>query len=110
MSEREREVTHKVRALFGPRTSPSSFTEFPSGAISLLLRWPGHFAVIQGKDEDWGLSIDIPEGQAYTGPDQTFTSLDDALHAAHASKLASSSAVDSGNGQWGAITGRVSES
>ncbi|WP_405495548.1 hypothetical protein [Nocardia sp. NBC_00511] len=108
MSERERDVTHKVRALFGPRTALSSFTEFPSGAISLLLRWPGHFAVIQGKDNDWGLSIDIPEGETYTGPDRTFTCLDDALRAAHAMKVGDAPAKASGDPQ-SSITDRVSE-
>ncbi|MFI7000456.1 hypothetical protein [Nocardia sp. NPDC050175] len=81
MNQSRHELDSMVRQEFGSDIV-FTFTEFPSGALDLELRRQGHFAVIQGKDNEWGLSVDIADGFGFTGHDHTFSSFDDALRAA----------------------------
>ncbi|MFD6162510.1 HEAT repeat domain-containing protein [Nocardia sp. NPDC060256] len=78
MNRSRDEMDSMVRQEFGSDIV-FTFTEFPSGAMELELRWQGHFAVIQGRDNEWGLSVDIADGDSFTGHDHIFNSFDDAL-------------------------------
>ncbi|MFC9435669.1 hypothetical protein [Nocardia sp. NPDC057030] len=87
MNRPRHELDNMVLREFGPDIV-FAFTEFPSGALDLELRWQGHFAVIQGKDNEWGLSVDIADGDGFTGHDHIFSSFDDALRSARPLMLA----------------------
>ncbi|MFI6166342.1 hypothetical protein ACIBCN_06095 [Nocardia sp. NPDC051052] len=76
-----------------------TFTEFPSGALDLELRWQGHFAVIQGKGDEWGLSVDVADGDEFTGYDHIFSSFDDALRSAKPLMPAPGAPRDAGNAE-----------
>ncbi|MBL1080311.1 hypothetical protein JK358_38540 [Nocardia sp. 2] len=107
MSGSAHESERIAREVFGPDVVISS-TEFPSGALDIVLRWRGHFAVIQGKDTEWGLSVDIPDGEGFTGHDQMHGSLDEALRAAKTA-LATPKPVQGEGGERGWLESRLPE-
>ncbi|MGW1839613.1 hypothetical protein [Streptomyces sp. NPDC002067] len=67
-----------VRQTFGPGVD-SDVTVHDSGAVSLTLRTAGHVATIDGRADQWGVSIDPTEEQAFTGHETVTGSLAEAL-------------------------------
>lgn len=69
-----------VRSLLGD-AAEVSVEEFPSGAVSILIRHDGGVAVIDGlpSGTEWGFSVDSAEWAGFTGHDQIAASLDEAL-------------------------------
>lgn len=53
--------------------------QFPSGAVDIGVRLNDHFGVIQGKDTEWGASVDFPAEESFMGHTQVFPSLEEAL-------------------------------
>ncbi|MEO5877654.1 MAG: hypothetical protein ABIS86_04850 [Streptosporangiaceae bacterium] len=76
----EEAVMRAVRSLLG-NAAEVSVEEFPSGAVSILLRQGGRMAVIDGlpSGAEWGFSVDSAEGAGFAGHDQIAASLDEAL-------------------------------
>ncbi|QLY30311.1 hypothetical protein H0264_35140 [Nocardia huaxiensis] len=108
MSDSVHDAVRTAHELFGPVAEVSA-TEFPSGALDLVIRRSGRIVVIQGLNGVWGVSVDISRGEEFTGHQQAFSSLDEALHAAKNSidNPKASGAADSGSG-W--LTSRLNES
>ncbi|MVU81611.1 hypothetical protein GPX89_30770 [Nocardia sp. ET3-3] len=54
---------------------------YPSGAVDVAIRLNDHFGVIQGKDTEWGASVDAPTEEKFMDHKRVFRSLEDALAA-----------------------------
>ncbi|APB01724.1 hypothetical protein [Nocardia seriolae] len=56
-----------------------SVEQFPSGAVDVEIWLNDHLGVIQGKDNEWGASVERPAEEKFMGHTQVFRSLEDAL-------------------------------
>lgn len=107
MSDVDQELDQMVRKEFGPGIL-FKYAKLPSGVLDLELRWGGHFAVIQGKGDEWGLSVDIPDGAEFMPHDHFFESFHDALQAAKPLMLNPEPRRDTGS-TGGFIKNRLTE-
>lgn len=98
MSDFTHNTERKAKELFGP-DAELSVTEFPSGSVNLLIRWSGHFAVLEELNGEWGVSVDIPSGEEFTGHRAVFDSLDQALRLAKDSTALPEVAEDANSGE-----------
>lgn len=54
---------------------------FPSGAVSIDIRFEGRMAAVDEVPSlgEWGVSIDVPESDSFTGHDHVFPTAEEAL-------------------------------
>ena len=57
-----------------------------SGAVSIELRFNGHFGVIEGlaSGDQWGVSVDFPDDHGFLGHDNVYSSPEEAVRNAWA--------------------------
>jgi hypothetical protein len=63
-----------------------SIERYPSGAVSIELRFHGHFGVIEGlaSGDQWGVSVDFPDDHGFLGHDNVYSSSEEAVRNAWA--------------------------
>jgi len=52
--------------------------------VSVEIRFCGHLAIVDGSpsDGEWGVSMDVPEGEGFAGHSDTYSSAEEALRSA----------------------------
>jgi hypothetical protein len=66
-----------VREVFGD--VEHDITPHSSGAVSITIRRGGRAAVVDGRADEWGVTVDPGDGAAFTGHDEVLRSLTEAL-------------------------------
>ncbi|MFI9504032.1 hypothetical protein [Nocardia sp. NPDC052566] len=102
------ELDRMIEDVFGLDVK-SAVIEFPSGAMDLELRWLERWVVIQGRGEEWGVSVDIPEGEEFAGHDHVFQSLEDALRFAKLMMMTPKTSDDTAGDAEGYLRNRLTE-
>lgn len=74
----ESQIHKTIESILGD-SKTAEVTTFGSGAVAIVVRSGVHSAVIDGHEDEWGVSIDPLEDQAFVGHDQVAASLEEAL-------------------------------